>query len=95
MKNNQQVEQQLSISLTEALNNYMRDLNGQPCVRLYSTTMERVEKQLLDFCLGQFNGNVSAAAKVLGISRTTLMRKIAAHGLRTNAHSARTHQRQR
>lgn len=75
-------ERQLTVSLADALEDYMHNLNGQPCTSLYQSTLAIVEKQLLRFSLQKCNGNVSAATKMLGISRTTLTRKIAAHQLR-------------
>ncbi|MCH9757723.1 MAG: Fis family transcriptional regulator [Proteobacteria bacterium] len=75
-------QQQLSISLTEALNSYMRDLSGESCNNLYQATLDVVEKELLQFTLAHCRGNISAAAKMLGMSRTTLTRKISVHKLR-------------
>lgn len=75
-------KEQLSVSVAEALSTYMDNLNGQKCNCLYQVTINVVERQLFDFCLRQANGNVSAAAQMLGISRTTLTRKMAAHKLR-------------
>lgn len=81
MKPDPAIHKRLSVSLNDALHTYINNLNGQGCNGLYQTTMEAVEKQLITFSIQQSNGNISAAAKMLGISRTTLNRKIAAHRL--------------
>ena len=80
-KKKDQPKEQLSVSMTEAMSTYIHSLNGQKCNCLYQATINVVERQLLEFSLRQADGNVSAAAKLLGISRTTLTRKIAAHKL--------------
>ena len=82
MKKSEPPKQALSVSLSDALSTYLGRLNGQRCTRLYQSTLDVVEKELIDFSLRQSNGNISAAAKMLGISRTTFARKMAAHNLR-------------
>ena len=82
MANKEKLERQLSASLVESLHNYMDALNGDSCTKLYHTTHCLIEKELLKFSLEKCNGNISTTAKLLGISRTTLIRKLATHTLK-------------
>ncbi len=45
-------------------------------------TMEQLERRYIEFLLRRHDGNRTECAKILGIGRTTLIRKIAALGLR-------------
>jgi DNA-binding NtrC family response regulator len=49
--------------------------------RLEDLTLEEVEKLLIQKALGRYEGNVSQAAKALGLSRSALYRRIAAYGM--------------
>ena len=49
--------------------------------RLEELTLEEVEKLLIQKALARYEGNVSAAAKALGLSRSALYRRISSHGL--------------
>ena len=62
--------------LTDTLDGHIKNLNGQQCHRLHQLVMTAVEAELIDFALNKCAGNRSEAAKMLGISRTTLGRKI-------------------
>ncbi len=55
------------------------DANGAP--RLDQMTLEEVERHLIRSALSRFEGNVSDAAKALGLSRSALYRRIQQHGL--------------
>ena len=52
---------------------------GSP--RIEELTLEEVEKTLIQKALARYDGNVSQAAKALGLSRSALYRRIAAYGL--------------
>ena len=65
----------LSASLADALDGHLRRLNGHGCGNLHRLVLSTVEEQLMDFALRRCDGNCSEAARMLGISRTTLMRK--------------------
>ncbi|MBE8158221.1 MAG: Fis family transcriptional regulator [Betaproteobacteria bacterium] len=65
-------------ALSGALNAHFKDTNGSGGGNLYRMVMASVEAELLGFALGKCGGNCSEAARMLGISRTTLMRKKAA-----------------
>jgi DNA-binding NtrC family response regulator len=49
--------------------------------RIEDLTLEEVEKTLIQKALARYDGNVSQAAKALGLSRSALYRRIAGYGL--------------
>ena len=51
------------------------------------TARMRVERELIDRALGRSNGSLSAAARLLGISRPTLYGLLEAHGLSSARHA--------
>ncbi|HEY6807243.1 MAG TPA: sigma-54 dependent transcriptional regulator [Gemmatimonadales bacterium] len=61
------------------------DLNlraaGEAGARLEDLSLEEVERLLIQKALARFEGNVSAAAKALGLSRSALYRRLQRHGL--------------
>jgi len=61
------------------------DLNlrspGEGAGRLEDLSLEEVERVLIQKALARFDGNVSAAAKVLGLSRSALYRRLSRHSL--------------
>ena len=52
-----------------------------PSARAEEVTLEEAERVLIQKALSRYDGNVSHAAKALGISRSALYRRLAAHGL--------------
>jgi DNA-binding NtrC family response regulator len=54
---------------------------GDGAPRLEDLSLEAVERVLIEKALGRFEGNVSAAAKALGLSRSALYRRLQRHGL--------------
>ncbi len=61
------------------------DLNlrppGEGSARLEDMSLEEVERVLIQKALARFEGNVSAAAKALGLSRSALYRRLQRHSL--------------
>ena len=55
--------------------------SGGGPTRIEELTLEEVEKTLIQKALGRYDGNVSQAAKALGLSRSALYRRIATYGL--------------
>ncbi len=49
--------------------------------RFEEMTLEEVERVLIQKALARFDGNVSQAAKALGLSRSALYRRLSTHGL--------------
>ena len=67
--------------ITENLNQYFRDLNGEPPSNVYDMVLFQVEKPLLVCVMEQCGGNQSKASVMLGLNRNTLRKKLIQHGL--------------
>ena len=68
--------------VTTALDQYFKDLNGEIPVDLYEMVLVEVEKPLLEIVLRESKGNLSLAAKTLGINRGTLRTRLQKYGLK-------------
>jgi len=66
------------------LNRYFRDLDGETPHAIYDMVIASVEKPMLEVVLKQAQNNQTSAAEMLGISRSTLRRKLAEHNLSEN-----------
>ena len=51
--------------------------------KLHETATNAVEREIIRACLEQTQGKLAPAAKLLGISRTTLRKKMADHAIQT------------
>jgi Fis family transcriptional regulator, factor for inversion stimulation protein len=78
-KNNGQNE--ISLCVTQALDRYFTDLDGEKPVGIYDMVIREVEKPMLQSVLRQTRGNQTQAAEILGMTRNTLRRKLTEHGL--------------
>ena len=65
--------------LKKALARYFALLDGQPPARLHGMVMDEVEKALLEHTMKSADCNQTQAARILGISRATLRKKLARH----------------
>lgn len=65
----------------DALETYFKHLNGHPTNGLYQMVLAEVEEPLLETVLRQTGSNQTQAAQILGISRSTLRKKLARYGL--------------
>ena len=63
------------------LNRYFRDLDGESPHAVYDMVLACVEKPMLEVVMKQAAGNQTVAAEMLGISRSTLRRKLAEHNI--------------
>lgn len=63
-------------AVRDALAHYFKQLDGTAPNDLYQLVMQQVERPLLEAVMGQTGGNQSRAASVLGISRSTLRKKL-------------------
>jgi len=52
-----------------------------PDIAMNDMTLDALEREAIAATLAQFNGNISHAAKTLGISRAALYRKLGKHGI--------------
>lgn len=59
-----------------ALKLYFMDLNGQQPSELYEMLLQEVEPPLLRHVMTYTRGNQSKAARILGINRATLRKKL-------------------
>ena len=66
----------LGSAVQTALACYFSDLDGHPPDGLYSMVISEVEKPLFEAVMNHVRGNQSKAAKILGINRTTLRKKL-------------------
>ncbi|WP_139557308.1 helix-turn-helix domain-containing protein [Methylotetracoccus oryzae] len=64
-----------------AVDHYLRALNGSAPNGLYEMVLQEIERPLLEVVLEHCGHNQSKAAQVLGLSRSTLRKKMAQHGL--------------
>jgi len=63
------------------LNRYFRDLDGETPHAIYDMVIASVEKPMIEIVMKQAAGNQTIAAEMLGISRSTLRRKLTEHNL--------------
>jgi Fis family transcriptional regulator len=62
--------------VNDAVECYFSNLNGETVTGLYDMVISEVEKGLLLAVLEKSESNQSEAARILGISRTTLRKKM-------------------
>jgi len=71
----------LSVHVKQALELYFSQLKGHDAADLYNMVLSEVEKPLLEAVLVYCGHNQSKAAKALGLSRSTLRKKLDHYGL--------------
>ncbi|MCC5856660.1 MAG: DNA-binding transcriptional regulator Fis [Ectothiorhodospiraceae bacterium] len=67
--------------VADALDQYLSRLNGHECSELYKLVLQEVEPPLLEAVLRYCQGNQTRAARMLGINRATLRKKLVHYGL--------------
>ena len=72
---------ELADSVRRNLNRYFRDLDGETPHAIYAMVIASVERPMLEVVMKRALGNQTLAAEILGISRSTLRRKLAEHHL--------------
>jgi Fis family transcriptional regulator len=72
-----QSEPHLSECVRTALKHYFAQLEGHQATGLYAMVITEVEKPLIETVLDQCGHNQSKAAQMLGLSRSTLRKKMA------------------
>ena len=63
------------------LNRYFRDLDGEAPHAIHTMVLACVEKPMLEVVMKQAAGNQTVAAEMLGMSRSTLRRKLAEYNI--------------
>lgn len=65
----------------DAVERYFQALDGHECERLFDMVICEVEKPLLEATLEHTHGNQAKAARLLGLNRGTLHKKLIGHNL--------------
>lgn len=71
----------LSVHIKQTVELYFAQLNGHDAVDLYAMVLSEVEKPLLETVLKNTGYNQTKAAKALGLSRSTLRKKLEQYGI--------------
>lgn len=74
--NNNTVTHSLSNHVKEMVERYFSQLNGHDTCGLHSMLISEVEKPLIEATLEYCGHNQTKASKILGLSRSTLRKKI-------------------
>lgn len=67
--------------VSDAMQRYFQNLNGHGANNLYRLVMNEVEAPLLESVMKHTGGNQTLAASILGISRSTLRKKLSQYDL--------------
>jgi Fis family transcriptional regulator len=73
--------QPLSSAVRVALELYFRSLDGHDVTDLHQRMTEEFERPLLEAVMKHSGGNQSRAARMLGLNRGTLRKKLTQYGL--------------
>ena len=73
--------QDLAACVKNALDEYFKDLDGQPPHAVYEMVLQCMERPLLEYVLNRAGGNQSKAAQILGLNRNTLRKKLKQYNL--------------
>ena len=71
----------LGSAVQTALMCYFQDLDGHAPGNLYDMVLSEVERPLFETVMRHTRGNQSKAAKILGINRSTLRKKLEQYGI--------------
>lgn len=71
----------ISECVRNALDEYFKDLDGEPPHAVYDMVLHCVEKPMLEYVLNRASGNQSKAAEILGLNRNTLRKKLKQYNL--------------
>jgi Fis family transcriptional regulator len=71
----------LSKCVEEALGTYLRNMDGHDVSELHRLVIEEVERPLFETVVRHADGNLSQAAKMLGLTRSTLRKRLKDYGI--------------
>lgn len=71
----------LSEHVRSAVERYFQQLDGYKANNLYAMVLHEMERPLIETVLGQCGHNQSQAAQILGLSRSTLRKKMMQYGI--------------
>jgi Fis family transcriptional regulator len=77
----QAADEPLAECVRRALETYFDQLDGYAPNELHRLLLEEVERPLLEVVMRRTGGNQTRAAQLLGLSRSTLRKKLAHFGL--------------
>ena len=75
------MKKNLSDNIDTLLDQYFNDLDGNQPSAIYEMVINTVEKPLLLYIMNKTEGNQSKAAKILGLNRNTLRKKLKQYNL--------------
>jgi len=78
---NNKKKEPLRECVRDALDGYFRQMGGHGTSDLYQLVLNEVEQPLLETVMQHTEGNQTRAAQILGISRSTLRKKLTAYNL--------------
>ncbi len=71
----------LADNVKDAMEKYFKDMDGHEPTNLHELVMSQVEKPLIESVINNTSGNISRAAKLLGLNRGTLRNRMQKYGL--------------
>jgi Fis family transcriptional regulator, factor for inversion stimulation protein len=71
----------LSKCVEQALATYLHNMDGHDVANLHRLVIEEVERPLFETVVRHADGNLSQAAKMLGLTRSTLRKRLADYGI--------------
>ncbi len=71
----------LRACVEKSLENYFRQLDGQPVIGLYDLVLAEIEAPLMEAVMKHTGDNQTQASKLLGLNRGTLRKKLKTYGL--------------
>jgi len=75
------MKQNLPDNIDTLLDQYFNDLDGDQASAIYEMVINTIEKPLLIYIMNKTEGNQSKAAKMLGLNRNTLRKKLKQYNL--------------
>jgi len=75
------MKKNLPDNIDTLLDQYFNDLDGDQPTAIYEMVINSVEKPLLLYIMNKTQGNQSKAAKMLGLNRNTLRKKLKQYNL--------------
>ncbi|MGB1237653.1 MAG: DNA-binding transcriptional regulator Fis [Pseudomonadales bacterium] len=73
--------QTLRDSVEVSMNNYFKQLDGQPVTDVYQMVLAEIEAPLLETVMAYTKDNQTKASELLGLNRGTLRKKLKEYGL--------------
>ena len=67
--------------IKDSLEKYFSDLNGETSNGVFKMVTQQTESATIKFILDKVNQNQSEAARILGINRATLKKKVSLYNL--------------